>query len=319
MHPHQPFFVGGTGRSGSTVVGYLMGSHPDIWATTPREIRFLTDPGGLLDLVLGYGGRVHPSIDRTLHGASRMKSWAVQTRMTKLKHVPVSPAAFMRSMYGPWWERRSPEGEPRGLHRGLDEQAFQHALQRFDASLRTDRLGAARDLVHELLDAPAAAVGARAWVDTTPQNGENAHRIATLLPQAKVVFMIRDGRDTCASVLQKQWGPDSPQLALEWWRRAALRGHRAVTQAGQGHALTVRFDELVHTRRQETLQELFDFLGYEVTPEVQAFFDERMSGRKANTDRWARDIPADALPAFERRYAEIHEELTAAGLRLPPL
>lgn len=319
MPPHQPLFVGGTGRSGSTVVGYLIGAHPEIWATTPREIRFMTDHGGLLDLVYGYSGRVHPSIDRTLHGASRMKSWVVQTRMTKLKHVPVSPAAFMRNMYGTWWERRSPEDEPRGLHRGLDQHQFQAALQRFDATLRADRMQAARALVHELLEPPTAAAGARAWVDTTPQNGENAHRITDLLPGAKVVFMIRDGRDTCASVLQKQWGPETPQMALEWWRRAALRGHRSVMRADPGRALTLRFDELLHSSRQESLHQLFDFLGYDVAPEVQAFFDERMSGRKANTNRWSRDIPADEMPAFERRYAEIHEELTAAGLSLPPL
>jgi len=319
MHPLQPIFVGGTGRSGSTVTGYLLGAHADIWNTKPREIRFLTDTGGLLDLVQGYGGRVHPSIDPTARGASLAKSWLVQTRRISRKQVPVSPRTFMRGMYGPWWERTSPDGEPRGMHRGIEIEPYRAALERFDAALRHDRHAAAFGLIHELLDPLAIKNGAVAWADTTPQNAENAHRIVELLPDAKIIFMIRDGRDTCASVLQKQWGPADPFAALEWWRRGALRATKSMAELGPDQGITIRLSRLIDTDREDALRRLFEFVGHPITPEVRAFFDRRMPSHKGHVTRWRRDIPQDDLPRFSKRYGEIHEELTSLGLDLPAL
>jgi hypothetical protein len=55
-----PIFVGGTGRSGTTVVARALGTHPDVW-TVPVETRLLIDPGGLLDLVDAVSIRYSPS------------------------------------------------------------------------------------------------------------------------------------------------------------------------------------------------------------------------------------------------------------------
>ena len=39
-----PFFVGGTGRSGTTRLTTVLGQHPAVYAL-PDETRFLIDPG----------------------------------------------------------------------------------------------------------------------------------------------------------------------------------------------------------------------------------------------------------------------------------
>lgn len=315
----RPIFIGGTRRSGSTVTGYLVGSHPDIWCTKPRELRFVTDDDGLLDLVLGRKGRLHPSLDPRLSGLSAAKARLRHMRDVQRERRPTSPADFERGMYGRWWSRLSPEGEPRGLHRGVEESDLRAAMDRFDASLRADPASAAARLVHELLDKPALANGARAWADTTPQNAENAHRLVRLFPDAKVVFMLRDGRDTVASVLDKAWGPEDPLLGLEWWRASALRAAKSMAQLTPEQGLTLRLGRLINTDREESLQRLFDFLGHEITPSVREFFDQRMSPRAGNVHRWQRDIPDDVRPDFEARYAEIWKELTDIGLDLPAI
>src|SRR5688572_32483955 len=45
-------FIGGTGRSGTTVMGRLFGAHPD-YAELPSETKFITGPGGLCELLAG--------------------------------------------------------------------------------------------------------------------------------------------------------------------------------------------------------------------------------------------------------------------------
>ena len=46
----QPVFIGGTGRSGTTILARMLSLHKDIF-TIPFETRFIVDPYGLADLV----------------------------------------------------------------------------------------------------------------------------------------------------------------------------------------------------------------------------------------------------------------------------
>ena len=45
----RPVLVGGTGRSGSTIVGHLLDHHPDLTLTHPMEVRFITGNDGFAD------------------------------------------------------------------------------------------------------------------------------------------------------------------------------------------------------------------------------------------------------------------------------
>ncbi|NQW31749.1 MAG: sulfotransferase, partial [Actinomycetales bacterium] len=51
----NPVFVGGTGRSGSTIVGDLLDHHPAITVTIPMEVRFITGNNGIADALAKAG------------------------------------------------------------------------------------------------------------------------------------------------------------------------------------------------------------------------------------------------------------------------
>lgn len=308
----QQIYVGGTQRSGSTVCGYLLGSHPSLWATMPRELRFITDPGGLLDLVFGPRSRIDMALPSD-----------IPTRLKRFRRhglhalFPPTPNGFLQNLQGAWWKRTGPTGDPRGLHRGLTIADFTRAIADFEATFGSAQREAAIGLVDELMSPPTQRHGATGWVDTTPQNAENAHRLIRLNPRARVIFMIRDGRDTCASILGKPWGPDEPLAALEWWRLAAIRAHRSIQHAGALAAQTVLLEDLVLNRRDQTLHSMFDFLELSVTDEVRMFFDSRVVPERAHVGRWVHEIPRTERTRFNRRYALIHKELLDMGLQLP--
>ena len=53
IHSIVPIFIGGTGRSGTTVLGDLLNEHSLVRTSNPTEIKFLANRGGFLDVVFG--------------------------------------------------------------------------------------------------------------------------------------------------------------------------------------------------------------------------------------------------------------------------
>lgn len=320
--PLQQIYVGGSGRSGTTVTGFILGRHPRIWNTLPREVRFISEAGGLLDLVLGaatriqYGAKEDIGPKRT--GRAKLREAALKVRDVQ-KPEDTDLAGFLEAMRGKWWYRLGPDGGPRGFHRGYKHEDYLEVVQRFADAYPADHEAAARGLISDLLDAKARKRGADAWVDTTPTNAENAHRITTLVPSAKVIHLVRDGRDTVSSVMTKNWGPNEPLDALRWWRLRTLRAHRSLGRCNPANVLTINMDDLITYDRDHQLGRLFEFLGYEIDEGVRTYFAEKVNGDRGNQGRWQKDIPAETLAEFDRTYREMWQELTAAGIPLRPL
>jgi len=53
IHNVTPIFIGGTGRSGTTVLGDLLNEHSLVRTSNPTELKFLANRGGFLDVVFG--------------------------------------------------------------------------------------------------------------------------------------------------------------------------------------------------------------------------------------------------------------------------
>lgn len=290
-------FVGGSGRSGTTVLGRLIGAHPLCWSVTPTEVRFLTDRGGLLDVIDS------------------------QTAASN----PVSPPAdsahsfddFVHRLKTYWWNRVGPDGGARGLHLGVDLAAFSIRLDRFvEAYLEAGQVRAT-ELVAGLLDPVAAGNGARTWVETTPDNAANAGRLISLATNTRVIHIFRDGRDVSTSVVRLPWGPTHLGEALEWWRMRVLRAHRAIISADPSRVLSLCLEDLVLHRREESYGSLLDFLELHDHPEIRTYFDQHVTPDSAHIGRWQGEVPQSELGQFERRYREIWIEMSEAGLAVP--
>jgi len=100
-----PVFVGGTGRSGTTVTGRLVGALEG-YVVIPIELRFHTDRGGLPD-VLSY---------RVTH------------------------ERFIERLQNEWFYRELPNGETRGLHKHVDRSDLDHAIDVFRDQIHEDRV-----------------------------------------------------------------------------------------------------------------------------------------------------------------------------------
>ena len=90
------------------------------------------------------------------------------------------------------------------------------------------------------------------WIEHDPENIKVVQSLLRIYPEAKFVYILRDGRAVANSALKLPWGPNSVVRSAEWWLTYLGFGFSAM-HAYQGRQLfMLRYEDLVfHTR--ETL------------------------------------------------------------------
>ncbi|MFP3915429.1 MAG: sulfotransferase family protein [Actinomycetota bacterium] len=277
-----PIFVGGTGRCGTWAVGRMIGRHTSI-TTVHTELRFHAVPRGFPAALAGS----------------------------------MTPDEFADSVMERWYEPPGGEG-PKGLQLIVAREELAVALDQFRERAGDDLPRALQALMHDLVDPFALKRGANRWVETTPDNVASGGFLAKVFPGAKVIHMVRDGRDAAASVVNLGWGPSNIEDGLEWWARRMKAAQQGVAAMPANGVEVVRLEELVHFEREKTFQRLVDFLGIDSQP-VAAYFETEMNGDAGHLGRWRSQVTAEERERINRRYREILAELEEVGTPCLPV
>jgi hypothetical protein len=251
--PH-PVFIGGTGRSGTTVLGELLGEHSEYF-DLPTELVFHAAEGGLPDLISGH----------------------------------VSTERFIEKLRTQWWYTLRPEGAQfpeRGLHRIVPEDRLEAALTALPEAVENDPLGAAREFLFTLAQPVAEEHDKPYWIDTTPYNPFYGHALLELCPEMKLIHIVRDGRDVASSVSSIYFGPDEPIEALRWWDSRIRLADAGTRGLSDDHLMVVTFEDLFNGAREETYARILEFVGIEDEPRMRAYFESKMSPEAAHIGRW---------------------------------
>jgi hypothetical protein len=273
-------FVGGTGRSGTTVLGHLIGAHP-AYAVIPVESKFISGPGGLCDLVTGK--TTYPEFERLLLGRR------------------------LRTRFGG------------GLQAIVDPATIESALPVLRERLRTEPWAAAAEFAHRLLDPIAVAAGARAWVDQNPGNVFRGRELLRMFPKMRLVHSVRDGRDVAASVTSLPWGPSDLDEALDWWGHRIERAFAACERVPPDRVHVIQMEELVARNREREYARLLAFLGLDDDPAMRAYFEEHFTEAQSHIGRWRQDVPPERMAAFEAHYDRIAAGLHGRGRPYVPV
>jgi hypothetical protein len=279
MPAADPVFVGGTGNSGTTVVGRLLGHHAR-FAFVPVELKFHADPGGVPGVLAGR----------------------------------VDPGELAEQLRSRWFRYEHHRSGPRGLHLVLDDAALDEALARFASDCGQDLRAALERLVRNV--AVAAAPDGRekpSWVETSPRTVVSAPAQLEVFPAARVVNMVRDGRDTAISKMRQGLQVPDAFAALDWWGRKILRSHRQAERAG-GRLTTIRLEDLVSLDRDATYGRLLAALEIEDDPAMRAFFDREMRPAGAHIGGWREGMDATEQERFDAHYRALVAQLRDQGV-----
>jgi hypothetical protein len=127
----------------------------------------------------------------------------------------------------------------------------------------------------------------RRWGDKTPSYGPHASTIETLLPEARFVHIIRDGRDVALSV-RPLWfapGPTVEDAARDWAGR--IEGTRAAC-ARCRHAIEVRYEDLI-TSPEAELRRVCTFLDLAFEPHMLSWHENALARLVEHEGRFDRD------------------------------
>jgi len=140
-----------------------------------------------------------------------------------------------------------------------------------------------RDFLREFLERVYARVvqkkpEATVILDKTPGYSDYVEHINWLIPQAKFIHLIRDGRDVVVSLQAasqgwgKMWAPKKTESAAALWKSTLLAARKG-EQYGDRY-LEVRYEDLL-TNGAQILSSIFEFVGVPTKPvDAAAIFQE---------------------------------------------
>jgi hypothetical protein len=278
MSAAPPIFVGGTGRSGTTIVGRLLG-RSSRYEIVPVEVKFHVWPGGLPTFLAG-------------------------------KTAEQDVVKVVRKQ---WTESRKMNG---GIASFVKQTQLKAALDQFVADGAGDRLKAARALVEALLDPVAETVNKPGWVEMTPRVVFYGRLLHRMFPEMKLIHTVRDGRDVASSLVARGWQPDLHQ-ALRWWEARMQRAHLGLRRVPEESLMVVNLEDLVLHRREETYERLLEFVGLDDERDMHLWFVRTMPPERAHIGRWREGLTGQQSAEIAKAYSQALRRLEAAGVPLP--
>lgn len=280
-----PFFVGGTGRSGTWILGRLLDKHPAVTAIH-TELRFHSDEGGFCGVLDGS-----------------------QT-----------PEEYAQRVRDRWFNLTAADGGSKGLRLVATSKQLNQATQLLVTHGATDMAAGLRAFTHELVDPYAFGRGTRTWVETTPANSSAVDCLMEVFPNGRAIDIVRDGRDSASSVVSmKSWGPKTLTEGLDWWEKGVRAADASIARAPEDRVLLLRFEEFALTHRDERLTELFEFCELPMTRDVQRYMHRRVDPEDAHVGRWRSSMSKRQATSFSLRYSEIYDRMVADGIRCLPI
>jgi hypothetical protein len=249
-----PVFIGGTGRSGTTITLELLGQHSNFYASNPLEVRIVTEDDGLLDSF------ENNSIEKFNNKAEN------------------------------FWLNRTKQSE--GLYHSINKKDVDKILKEFNENFYKDSKDAVRNFYINIFKKQNTFDNTKHYLgESTPSNIKCADKINKIFPEAKFIHMVRDGRDAAYSIylMREYWdlpGNKTEFDALDWWYERTVKSFSSLSNLNSDQYISIRFEDLVFNKRQESFLNILNFLNLKEEDAIKKYFNYNVLMEKTNTKSW---------------------------------
>jgi len=219
-------------------------------------------------------------------------------------------------------------GRAVGENPPLDEKLVEAAI----THPRFDRLGLSRDAIDRsasgaetyadfigaIYDEYARMHGKTLAGEKSPGFCRRLAQLHALLPDARILHLIRDGRDVALSI--RDWGKGAAKLELWreqpiavgalWWRRDVTLGYEAGKRLSSRIYREIRYEQLVD-ETEDTLRAISAHLELPYSPAMASYYEGRVKSKKglsakaawlpptAGIRNWRTQMSAEERELFE--------------------
>lgn len=213
--------------------------------------------------------------------------------------------------------RRRLDGTLLGLCDLVPRRVVAAALSALDVRLEASRSldeceQAFGDFYRWLFNAHAQLVSGEAeWISKEPPYGRHADELLRMIPDGKLVVLVRDGRDVALSMHSSRWHP-SVEHAIDRWRHFTSMTREALERCPEDRVRVVRYEDLVESFEQE-LRGICEFLDLPVIARAHLDSLGDLHPRARSVGRWRHEMSERDCYHFNETCGEL---MRSFGLRI---
>jgi hypothetical protein len=166
-----------------------------------------------------------------------------------------------------------------------------------------------------IIGAYATAQAKPRWGEKTPHNLYYVRQILADFPNARILHLVRDGRDVAVEQLQSAFGPTNLHAAAVVWKRTAQEAARLRAELPATVWLDVRYERLAQDPAGE-MRKVLDFLGEAWDAQVLDFHHGVIARRRALTrdHRQLGDQVNTRYIGLYQQHLSLHEQGVFVGV-----
>lgn len=321
-----PVFIGGSGRSGTSVLKQVLSAHPSI-VSIPGEIRVIVDPGGALDLLSALTENWSPyAADyairhfRNLLEASVSETVIIKAARKILSAFGFSPARYSHCVIGKdfgesYYRQRLQTvidqlvcSHTKGHWIGTPSYQWHPVIEETVLLAQEKTATIIASFFHDLYRNLEGSSRATHWVDDTPFNILHAKKLLNLFPEMRLVHIYRHPLDVVASYKSKTWGGTNAEVIAirvsnilnKWLEEKKLLPAGTYTE--------IRMESLLEDPKGH-MADLCRFIGIEEDESLRVTA-ETLTLKEAHLSRWQSDLSTQEATLCRKH---LHQHMVACG------
>ena len=323
MRNASTVFITGTGRSGTNVTKAIFAQHSQC-ATLPFEYRFTVDPGGIIDFLNQYSSSWSPFMaDKRLREFEKyllslgQKNEFDFTASQWLKKVDPRAEKITPYAYSGWELEKWFPGYKKNVKELIDKlvdfkytaswpgsDSLSEANQMYFGSPKTKNelipllSGFLEICFQSFLDKSNKEV----FVEDNTWSLLYADDLLKLVPEGKILHIIRDPRDVITSLLMQKWTPSDLDQILSWYKSLMSTWKSEKAKLEKDQFIEIKLENIISNTK-EVIQHTCKFIGLEFEEEMT-----QLDLSKANSGRYKTELSNIEINKVEDTLSEILSE-----------
>lgn len=307
-------FIGGTGRSGTSITRALLGAHPSV-LTFPFEYRFIIDPDGIIDFINGFENAWSPFImDKRIKRLEKFlkklgKNNSVSNFLGSfIRSNNITKSLMTANSYHGWFlSKHFPNyfKHVDNLISNIEQFRYQGAWAGSDSFRLKNQIRYCPPYTKKELYPIFSEFFINLYGDLFSYNRKHilvedntwnllfAKDLSRLFPTAKFVHVYRDPRDIVCSFSSQRWMPSDKIESAIICSDLLTKIQSELSQINPSRVLEIGLEDLVLDKK-KSISSILQFIGLEESNDILNFPLE-----SGSIDRWKTELNSAELLTIE--------------------